>query len=128
VAGVSSAEDDDRPADRFDCQACGACCRAEPPYGGGMYVRLEDGDAERLGPVGRRLTVLAPEGGLAMRLVRNRRGDEVCIALTGTIGKRVACGIYDLRPTPCRDFEAGSPECRLARVEAGLDPDPGDDD
>ena len=37
-------------------------------------------------------------------------------------GERVACAIYERRPTPCREFSPGSPECLVAREEAGLPP------
>jgi Fe-S-cluster containining protein len=38
-----------------------------------------------------------------------------CAALTGTIGQRVACGIYEWRPNPCRELEPGSDACLQAR-------------
>ena len=49
-----------------------------------------------------------------------------CIALSGTLGKQVACTIYEQRPTPCREFdvwEAGgavNERCQSLRVAAGL--------
>ena len=36
---------------------------------------------------------------------------EACAALTGTVGQQVACGIYEWRPSPCREFEEGSHAC-----------------
>lgn len=45
-----------------------------------------------------------------------------CAALTGRLGERAACGIYDWRPSPCREFEAGSEACQRARVRHGLLP------
>lgn len=45
-----------------------------------------------------------------------------CAALTGGLGQRVACGIYEWRPSPCREFEAGSPACERARRRHGLAP------
>ena len=38
-----------------------------------------------------------------------------CAALTGRIGERVACGIYEWRPNPCRELEPGSDACLQAR-------------
>ncbi|PZU35375.1 MAG: zinc/iron-chelating domain-containing protein, partial [Acidovorax sp.] len=38
-----------------------------------------------------------------------------CAALTGQVGERAACGIYEWRPSPCREFEAGSAACNRAR-------------
>ncbi len=43
-----------------------------------------------------------------------------CAALTGQLGARVACGIYEWRPSPCREFEAGSEACQRARLRQGL--------
>ncbi len=45
-----------------------------------------------------------------------------CAALTGTVGKRAACGIYEWRPSPCREFAAGSEACERARMRRGLGP------
>lgn len=105
----------------YDCQRCGACCRAQPPFGGGVYVRLGPDDLARLLLEERaRLVVPAPEGGRALRLAASSEGQQVCGALEGRVGERVACGIYPRRPTACRGLEPGSDECRLARAEAGL--------
>ena len=109
----------------YDCVRCGACCRAEPGYGGGVYVRLDPGDEERFSPEqARALLETTPSGRRALRLVRDAEGHQVCKALGGRVGERVACGIYAARPSACRAFAAGTPECRLARVEAGLPPEP----
>ena len=49
-----------------------------------------------------------------------------CIALKGEVGKQVACTIYELRPSPCREFnifeEDGMPNerCRKLRAQARL--------
>lgn len=43
-----------------------------------------------------------------------------CAALTGTLGQRVACGIYEWRPSPCREFAEGSDACQRARQRHGL--------
>jgi Fe-S-cluster containining protein len=43
-----------------------------------------------------------------------------CAALTGTVGEGVACGIYEWRPNPCREFSAGDDACNSARARHGL--------
>jgi Fe-S-cluster containining protein len=56
---------------------------------------------------------------------RMRGTDHVpirCAALTGKVGQRVACGIYEWRPSPCREFEAGSDACDRARAHHGMPP------
>jgi len=60
---------------------------------------------------------------LTATLARLRGTDHVparCAALGGSIGTRVACGIYEWRPSPCRELEAGSPACERARLRHGL--------
>lgn len=47
-----------------------------------------------------------------------------CAALTGVVGKQAACGIYEWRPSPCREFAAGSEACERARLRRGLAPYP----
>lgn len=54
---------------------------------------------------------------------RMRGTDHVpirCAALTGTVGARAACGIYEWRPGPCRELEPGSDACQRARLRHGL--------
>ena len=56
---------------------------------------------------------------------RMRGTDHVpirCAALTGQVGVRTGCGIYEWRPSPCREFEAGSAACNRARQRHGLAP------
>lgn len=43
-----------------------------------------------------------------------------CAALSGTVGQRVGCGIYEWRPSPCREFAEGSDACDRARARHGL--------
>ena len=43
-----------------------------------------------------------------------------CAALTGKIGIQASCGIYEWRPSPCRELEMGSDACQRARIRHGL--------
>ncbi len=43
-----------------------------------------------------------------------------CAALYGRIGEKAICGIYEWRPSPCREFEEGSDACQRARQRHGL--------
>lgn len=43
-----------------------------------------------------------------------------CAALTGKLGEKVACGIYEWRPSPCREFSEGSDACQRARRRHSL--------
>ena len=104
-----------------DCLTCGACCLS--PLGGEGYIRLNADEENRLArrglPV---LEVLAdPQDRIVLLGTKSNRNGRVCVALTGRLGKQVACTIYPDRPELCRQFEAGSPECRQARRAAGLE-------
>jgi Fe-S-cluster containining protein len=91
----------------FDCLACGACCRNN-------RVELDDGDVARFRNSGRDELLKMPyarrhDGKLVMRLVDEGR----CTHL----GRGNRCGIYELRPTMCRDFPVASECCLSARAE-----------
>lgn len=47
-------------------------------------------------------------------------GQPRCAALSGRIGEKATCGIYEWRPNPCREFEEGSDACGQARRRHGL--------
>ncbi|NJM39357.1 MAG: YkgJ family cysteine cluster protein [Anaerolineae bacterium] len=94
------------------CLACGACCAS---------YRVDFSVQELLSWGG-----CVPDG-LAVdineTLARLRGTDHSpprCAALTGRIGQQVACGIYEWRPAPCHELEAGSDACQSARRRHGL--------
>ena len=94
------------------CLRCGACCAS-------FRVDFAVYEMEDMG--GRVPTGLAVEvNGSTCRM---RGTDHVpirCAALTGKVGEKVACGIYEWRPSPCREFESGSDACHRARARHGL--------
>lgn len=45
-----------------------------------------------------------------------------CQALKGDIGENVACTVYEQRPSPCREVQAGGEKCNRARTKHGLPP------
>jgi Fe-S-cluster containining protein len=96
------------------CLTCGACCAA-------YRVDFAVYEIDEMGG-----TVPA---GLAVEVRGNtwrmRGTDHVpirCAALTGTVGQRASCGIYEWRPNPCRELEPGSWGCEKARARHGLPP------
>ena len=96
----------------LDCLACGACCAA---------FRVDFSVYETLSHGGRLPDALAET--VTAQLCRLRGTDHRpprCAALSGRIGQRVSCAIYEWRPSPCREFEAGSDACRQARRRHGL--------
>ena len=97
-----------------ECQRCGACC-ANFRVDFSIYELDEHG-----GTVPSGLTV--PVNGNTCRMRGTDHVPNRCAALTGQIGRSVACGIYEWRPSPCREFEEGSDACNRARMRHNLPP------
>lgn len=95
-----------------DCALCGACCREAFDV-----VAVPPGD-----PMGSHqgLVVEHLDGWRSMRRVPCEGGTR-CAALTGGAGAPWRCSIYDDRPSTCRELEAGSEDCLLARRSLGLE-------
>ena len=101
------------------CLSCGACC---------AYFRVDFATQERSDhggavPAGLALDVI--EGISRMRGTDHR--EPRCGALVGRVGEAAHCGIYEWRPSPCREFAAGSDACERARMRRGLPPYPAAD-
>jgi len=113
----------------FDCQTCGACCsffaRKEGIIDADTGVK-DDIDLSYF--VDEEIKFQWPDGdvetvhheGFVMR-TKALNGWPACVALTGEVGVRVSCSVYDKRPSPCRTFEAGSAACLHVRKWAGID-------
>ncbi|UCU98280.1 YkgJ family cysteine cluster protein [Acidovorax radicis] len=102
------------PDSAHPCLSCGACCAS-------FRVDFAVEETQAMGGT-------VPDG-LAVEVTattcRMRGTDHVparCAALTGKVGGQVGCGIYEWRPSPCREFEAGDPACQRARMRHGLPP------
>jgi len=93
------------------CTGCGACCAA---------YRV-DFDCRDLDPRFPPALVVELTGHL-LRLRGTDHQPPRCAALSGRIGERVRCGVYEWRPGPCRELEAGSDACNQARRRHGLSP------
>ena len=96
------------------CLTCGACCAS-------FRVDFSREELDEHG--GQVPSGLAGE--LNDALYRMRGTDHLpprCAALTGRIGVQAVCGIYEWRPSPCREFAEGSPACDRARARHGLPP------
>ena len=96
----------------LDCQDCGACCASFR-----VDFSIHETQAEG-GAVPDGLAV--PVTATTCRLRGTDHLPARCAALTGRVGQRVACGIYEWRPSPCREFQAGSDACGRARLRHGL--------
>lgn len=104
----------------FDCERCGACCvnplenRAE---GYIDYVMVLPREALLRHPRHVERYVRTNDGGEQhLKLDAGQR----CVALKGTLGRKVRCEIYALRPAPCRRVQPGDAQCLRARGEFGV--------
>ena len=94
------------------CTQCGVCCASFRVDFAVQELNEQGGTV----PDGLAVEVNAT-------IARMRGTDHVpsrCAALTGKLGQQVACGIYEWRPSPCREFEEGSDACQRARQRHGL--------
>jgi len=96
------------------CQSCGACCANFRVDFSVHELDIEGGSV----PSG--LTVEV-NGNIA-RMRGTDHSPPRCAALSGRLGQRIGCGIYEWRPSPCHEFEEGSDACNRARVRHGLAP------
>ena len=106
----------------YDCTRCGACC-VNPPdnvaEGFSDYIEIEEHDAIRQKPelLARYAHASDPsDDKLHLKLLADQR----CKALLGSVGRRVRCVIYHVRPSPCRRVQAGSALCERYRSGQGL--------
>lgn len=96
------------------CTSCGACCAC-------FRVDFSVHEMQDMGgsvPEGLAL----PLTDSSMRLRGTDHSPPRCAALSGRIGVKIACGIYEWRPSPCREFEEGSEACDRARARHQLPP------
>lgn len=91
--------------DAFDCLRCGACCA----YSATWPAFIGDGDGEGI-----------PRDLIDFHQRRMLCHGNRCSALAGDIGSRAHCSVYRNRPLVCREFQAGSDDCIMARRGFGL--------
>lgn len=96
------------------CLTCGACCAS---FRVDFAVQELD---EQFGGVPAGLAVAVTDHTCRMR--GTDHSPPRCAALSGQVGVKAACGIYEWRPSPCREFEAGSDACQQARARHGMVP------
>jgi Fe-S-cluster containining protein len=124
--------------DTLDCQACGVCCLPDKPeFGDVPWVMIFESDVNRLGRrnakkyterdkgmflgPGQRLPPVDSMPGVGnvkvMSIAKTKRGIPKCLALTGKVGKRVSCAVYEDRPEVCRSVRKGSQACMAYREQ-----------
>jgi Fe-S-cluster containining protein len=100
----------------FDCLTCGACCYQRPGT-----ILISAGDLLRWKRDRRQDILEQLEPGHFSQMAF-RMGPSGACTQHGTPSEPHACRIYDNRGDTCRDFEAGSPQCREFRRDRGVDP------
>jgi hypothetical protein len=102
------------------CVACGACC---------AHYRVSFHWIECQGSGGLVPDDLVEVVNPSRVAMKGTCGSKPrCESLQGEIGVSVACGIYEQRSEPCRDFDASwsagehNPRCDTARAAHGLSP------
>ncbi len=96
------------------CTQCGACCAS---------FRVDFAVQELDSQDGRVPSGLADVLTSSTARMRGTDNQPVrCAALSGRLGEKIGCGIYEWRPSPCREFEEGSEACQRARQRHGLAP------
>ena len=96
------------------CTSCGACC-ASFRVDFSVYETQSEGGSVPDG-------LWVPVTDNISRLRGTDHGRPRCAALSGRIGAKATCGIYEWRPSPCREFEEGGEACSQARRRHGLVP------
>ena len=98
-----------------DCQTCGACCTALPCVD---VKEIDSTPAENYWEI-----VIGGQDEIVVnRQLKRDLKTGNCLALEGSVGEFVKCGIYESRPDDCRKFEAGSDRCRALRRAYGIEP------
>lgn len=107
----------------LNCRKCGACCSPQV-YGSGVeqetgYVQLLGIDLVSLSDEYLRKHVVVSKDDKRLACKENHNGC-VCVALRGTVGKRVFCTIYERRPHLCRIYKKGSGNCIEMLLQLGV--------
>ncbi|MFY9183454.1 YkgJ family cysteine cluster protein, partial [Limnohabitans sp.] len=93
------------------CLTCGACCASFRVDFSAYETQEMGGDV----PDG----LVVEVTGATCRMRGTDHSPPRCAALYGKTGEKAICGIYEWRPSPCREFEEGSPACEQARRRHG---------
>ncbi|RWR03737.1 ferredoxin [[Pantoea] beijingensis] len=102
------------------CITCGACCA----YFRVSFYWAEADDSGGCVPA----DLTEPLTPFLRAMAGTNSKNPRCTSLQGQIGECVSCGIYNNRPTPCREFKMSGEDgeqneaCDRARAKYGLPP------
>ncbi len=94
------------------CTTCGACC-ASFRVDFSVFEYEEEGGSVPAG-------LATPITDHTCRMRGTDHGPPRCAALYGRVREKATGGIYEWRPSPCREFEEGSDACVRARQRHNL--------
>lgn len=97
------------------CLSCGACCMT-------FRVSFYWAEADQLGLPPSLVEQVTPH--LACLAGTNAAAPRCAALGTGHAGP-MACGVYERRPSPCREVQPGDDKCARARAHHGLPALPG---
>ncbi|APX61599.1 YkgJ family cysteine cluster protein [Acinetobacter schindleri] len=92
------------------CLSCGACC---------AHFRVSFYWAEGI-PMPEHYT--EPVTSVYSCMAGTNQKNPRCIALQGTIGEQVSCGMYELRSTSCKEVQVADAQCNKARIAHNMIP------
>ena len=92
------------------CLSCGACC---------AYFRVSFYWAEGI-PMPEHYT--EPVTSVYSCMAGTNQKNPRCVALEGTIGEQVSCGMYELRSTTCKEVQVADAQCNKARIAHNMLP------
>lgn len=95
---------------QLSCINCGACCAT---YRVSFY--WAEADANSIPD-----HYVQPLTAVHACMCGTNQTQPRCAALEGKIGDQVACSIYQHRPSPCHELQAGDEKCLRARAKHGL--------
>ena len=95
----------------YDCENCGACCRCFPIF-------ASKADAVREPAIRRETREVEPH--LASERNAYLMYPLPFLQQCAFLKEDQLCRIYARRPAVCRRFEAGSDQCKEARIKLGI--------
>lgn len=98
-----------------ECTTCGVCCDLP------LVVPISNSETERFSDYWEIYPDESASDAAIERVLPREADSGRCVHLAGELGVEIGCRIYPQRPTPCRDFEAGSDRCHEYRRMYGIE-------
>lgn len=92
------------------CLSCGACC---------AYFRVSFYWAEGLNMPEHYTEPVTP---VYSCMAGTNQKNPRCVALVGTLGEAVSCGMYEQRSSSCKEVQIADAQCNKARIAHNMIP------